>query len=505
MVVTRKVAVCLAALTLLASGIKAQTREDKMVKTPNYALAERFSAKRVGQMVFSTTVKPEWFRNGNRFLYTWKTSEGTNYYIAEPATGTVKPVFDMEKLAMQITEIVKDPFEARHLPIRNLRIDPENDNVLKFDIQSSQEKKDTSKNAKTEKLTYHFKYDITSKKLTFNTKDEDAKYPEWANVSPNGLVGVYMKNSNLFYMDTLNMRKAAKDPKDSTLVEHRITSDGFKDFCYAAGNYAGNTVTDTTKRVFPFDLAWSPNSKHFAVMRWDMRPVKDFWVINSLSSPRPTLETYKYQMPGEPGPLGHLYIFNANDWSSHQVKINAFKDQDLSLQTAPGTVKTSFNEFDNYTWLGDNSGFYLNRLSRDLKRLDICYVGIGSDSTKTVLSERMNTYVESRPLRIIDNGRKMIHWSERNGWANLYLYNADGTLIRNLTEGAYHVDDVLAVNEKEGYVLFRACGKEKGENPYQMHVYSVSLQGGEPKLLDMPDMNIDAIATEDGKYFIANY
>lgn len=505
MIVTRKVAVCLAALTLLTSGIKAQTREDKMVKTPNYALAERFSAKRVGQMVFSTTVKPEWFRNGNRFLYTWKTSEGTNYYIAEPATGTVKPVFDMEKLAMQITEIVKDPFEARHLPIRNLRIDPENDNVLKFDIQSSQEKKDTSKNAKTEKLTYHFKYDITSKKLTFNTKDEDAKYPEWANVSPDGLVGIYMKNSNLFYMDTLNMRKAAKDPKDSTLVEHRITSDGFKDFCYAAGNYAGNTVTDTTKRVFPFDLAWSPDSKHFAVMRWDMRPVKDFWVINSLSSPRPTLETYKYQMPGEPGPLGHLYIFDANDWSSHQVKINAFKDQDLSLQTAPGTVKTSFNEFDNYTWLGDNSGFYLNRLSRDLKRLDICYVGIGSDSTKTVLSERMNTYVESRPLRIIDNGRKMIHWSERNGWANLYLYNADGTLIRNLTEGAYHVDDVLAVNEKEGYVLFRACGKEKGENPYQMHVYSVSLQSGEPKLLDMPDMNIDAIATEDGKYFIANY
>lgn len=505
MIVTRKVAVCLAALTLLASGIKAQTREDKMVKTPNYALAERFSAKRVGQMVFSTTVKPEWFRNGNRFLYTWKTSEGTNYYIAEPATGTVKPVFDMEKLAMQITEIVKDPFEARHLPIRNLSIDPENDNVLKFDIQSSQEKKDTSKNAKTEKLTYHFKYDITSKKLTFNTKDEDTKYPEWANVSPDGLVGVYMKNSNLFYMDTLNMRKAAKDPKDSTLVEHRITSDGFKGFSYASGNYAGNTEADTTKRVFPLDLAWSPDSKHFAVMRWDMRPVKDFWVINSLSSPRPTLETYKYQMPGEPGPLGHLYIFNANDWSSHQVKINAFKDQDLSLQTAPGTVKTSFNEFDNYTWLGDNSGFYLNRLSRDLKRLDICYVGIGSDSTKTVLSERMNTYVESRPLRIIDNGRKMIHWSERNGWANLYLYNANGTLIRNLTEGAYHVDDVLAVNEKEGYVLFRACGKEKGENPYQMHVYSVSLQGGEPKLLDMPDMNIDAIATEDGKYFIANY
>ena len=29
------------------------------VRTPNYALAERFSAKRIGQMVFSTEVRPE--------------------------------------------------------------------------------------------------------------------------------------------------------------------------------------------------------------------------------------------------------------------------------------------------------------------------------------------------------------------------------------------------------------------------------------------------------------
>lgn len=502
---TNKKLVCAAALTLLAVSGMAQSRQERMVRTPNYELAERFSAKRIGQMVFSTSVRPVWFRNGDKFLYAWKTSDGTQYYIADPKAGKTEPVFDMDKLAMQITEIMRDPFDAKHLPISNISIDPENDGVLKFDIKSTREKTDTTGKATGEKLTYHFRYEIAGKKLTYGTADKKEKYPDWANVSPDGLTGVYMKNSNLFYMDTLNLRKAAEDPKDSTLVEHRITSDGYKDFCYGINNYSGNTETDTTKRVFPSELVWSPDSKHIAVMRWDMAPLKDFWVINSLTQPRPTLETYKYQMPGEPGPKGHLYVFSTSDWTSRQVKINAFKDQDLIMQPDVRTTDDQFDEFYSSRWLGDNNGFYLTRMSRDLKRMDICYVGVDSDSTRTVISERMNTYVESRQTRLLDGGRKLIHWSERNGWANLYLYNADGTLIRNLTEGAYHVDDVLAVNEKEGYVLFRACGKEKGENPYQMHVYRVSLQGGEPKMLDIPDMNIDAIASDDGKYFIANY
>lgn len=502
---TNKKLVCAAALTLLAVSGMAQSRQERMVRTPNYELAERFSAKRIGQMVFSTSVRPVWFRNGDKFLYAWKTSDGTQYYIADPKAGKTEPVFDMDKLAMQITEIMRDPFDAKHLPISNISIDPENDGVLKFDIKSTREKTDTTGKATGEKLTYHFRYEIAGKKLTYDTADKKEKYPDWANVSPDGLTGVYMKNSNLFYMDTLNLRKAAEDPKDSTLVEHRITSDGYKDFCYGINNYSGNTETDTTKRVFPSELVWSPDSRHIAVMRWDMAPLKDFWVINSLAQPRPTLETYKYQMPGEPGPKGHLYVFSTSDWTSRQVKINAFKDQDLIMQPDVRTTDDQFDEFYSSRWLGDNNGFYLTRMSRDLKRMDICYVGVDSDSTRTVISERMNTYVESRQTRLLDGGRKMIHWSERNGWANLYLYNADGTLIRNLTEGAYHVDDVLAVNEKEGYVLFRACGKEKGENPYQMHVYRASLQGGEPKMLDIPDMNIDAIASDDGKYFIANY
>ena len=100
----------------------------KYVRTPNYALAERFSEKRLGQMVFSTEVWPEWFRDGKRFLYRWKTAEGTRYYIADPVLGKVTPAFDPEKLAMRLTEIVRDPYDASHIPFSGLGIDKEDDN-----------------------------------------------------------------------------------------------------------------------------------------------------------------------------------------------------------------------------------------------------------------------------------------------------------------------------------------------------------------------------------------
>src|SRR5205807_800020 len=45
--------------------------------------------------------------------------------------------------------------------------------------------------------------------------------------------------------------------------------------------------------------AWSHDSKHFYAFRQDSRGVKDLYVIDSLATPRPKLEQYKYSMPGE--------------------------------------------------------------------------------------------------------------------------------------------------------------------------------------------------------------
>ena len=488
-------------LTLLA-GVSTQGARAPRVK-PNYDLASQFSQKRISQMVFSTSLQPNWFRHSDKFWYKWQTPAGTEYWILDPETGRKSRVFDMERLAMQVTEIVRDPFDAQHLPIENLKL--KDDKYFQFDIKSTKEVPDTlSKKADAmTKKVFHFQYEIATGQLS-EYKPEQDEYPSWASISPDGQTGVYVKNANLYWMDKENLAKAAKDDKDSTLVEHRLTADGVREFGWGGDNYKGDQETDTTRRVRAQSVVWSPDGKHFVAVKTDMRPVKELWVINALSKPRPTLETYKYQLPGEPGPLEEFYIFSMPDGGSKRFRVNAFKDQTTEIALRPRKHREVYDKYRSRVWMGDNNSFYLSRGSRDLHRIDVCRVDLDGDSTRTLISERMNTYIEERQIRPVSGGKQLIWWSERNGWANLYLYNADGTLVRNLTDGAYHVEDVLEVNEKEGYVLFSACGVNKDENPYQMHTYRVNLAGGPIRQLDMDDMDVDATASDDGRWVVGN-
>ncbi len=472
---------------------------------PNYELAAQFSAKKVAQMVHSTTIRPHWFKDSDKFWYEWKDADGTRYYIVDAATGQKTEAFDMERLAMDVTLAVKDPFDAQHLPLQKLKL--KDDKKFTFEIKSSLPERDSLRIERYgKKKVFSFEYDIASKTLTDITgNEEEEKYPAWANVSPDGQIGVYAKNANLWWMDAENLAKAAKDGKDSTIVEHRITTDGTKDFFYGAENYMGWQETDTTKRTEVYDLVWAPDSKHFATMKIDMSKVKDLWVINALSQPRPTLETYKYQMPGEDGAHEHMVVFSTEDWSAEHVKINAFKEQSNSFESTPRLNADEYRDFRTRTWLGDDESFYFTRQSRDMKRVDVCRVTLGADSVQTVISERLNTYVDTQPLRTVRGGKQLVWWSERNGWANLYLYNADGTLANSIVEGAFHVNRVLAVDESDGSVIFSACGYNAGENPYQAHTFSVHLDGSGLRQLDMDDMDVSSDVSDDAKYFVANY
>jgi dipeptidyl aminopeptidase/acylaminoacyl peptidase len=501
----------------------------KNTPKPNYELAARFSEKKIGEAVFSTSIRPNWFKNSDRFWYKWQTPQGAGYYIVDPLARTKTTVFDMDRLAMELTEIIKDPFDAQHIPIRNLEL-IDDDAKFRFEIVSTlPAPKDTSKkkenvegedHGRTDdseaddgtslggKKLFRFTYDIASHKLTDITgpkKDKD--YPGWVNMSPDSTEVVYMKDYNLWIMDSVNLHKIMKDDKDSTVVEKKITTDGIRYFSYYYSEYGEDYMKDTTKR-YQASVYWSPDSRHFAVMKEDSRGIKDLWVINSLSQPRPTLMKYKYQMPGEPSPKVSLYVFDVGDTSdvtSKCINISAFKDQSIDICRPEVSQKDSYGKTYVRRWLGDDSKFYFTRTSRDLKRIDFCSVSVGSDSATVVIQERMNTYVETRDPKLIKDGSQVIWWSERNGWANLYLYSTDGTLVRDLTDGAFHVEDLLRVDEKAGKVYFEAAGVNKGEDPYHIHLYSVGLDGNGMAQIDKGDFHTSSDCPDDGHYFVTNY
>lgn len=471
---------------------------------PNYELADTFSAKKVGNMVFSTSISPNWFKNSDRFWYKWNDSKGAHYYIVDPVARTKKEAFDLEKLAMQISEIVKDPFDAQHLPLANLEL--KDDTKFTFEIKSTQKVDKKEKKPQKENKMFRFEYIIATGELVDVTDEEETKdYPRWANISPDGKKAIFSKNYNLYWMSIEDVEKLRADDKDSTVVDHQLTFDGIKDYSYGSGSYRETEISDTTKR-YGAPVIWSPDSKHFAITRYDLRQIKDLWVINSVSKPRPTLESYKYQMPGEPGPAVELYLFDFEQKTSKQIKADAFKDQEIDILRRPHKNVDSYEDYLKSIWIGDNERFFIQRTSRDLKRIDICTVETASDTARAVIEERLNTYVETRDLHMTENGKEFIWWSERNGWANLYLYSSEGTLKNPVTNGAFHVEDILSVDEKSRVIYFLAMGVNKDENPYNGHIYRIGFDGSGMKQLDDAGYNSPATSfSDDSKFFVNNY
>ena len=503
-------------LALCVTAVRAQD-DANAAKRNRYALAERFTASKLGNMLFSTMVDPHWFKSGEKFWYSYKTSEGTRWYVVDPDKRQRKPLFDHAKLAAQLTEIVKDPFIAEQLPIRNLDVD-EDGRTFTFEVVSSQDAKPETlsredslagkKPKKAEgKEIFYFSYDYEKGELThLKDKEKETKQLGWASVSPDGKTVIYAKDMNLYRMSREDYEKLKKDEKDSTVVETQITTDGVKDFGYGQPYSLLNTDTLCNgKRRGVYGL-WSPDSRYFATIVTDERAVRDLWVINSMAQPRPTLETYKYQMPGEAeAPIYHLYLFDMNDNSRREITTGRFKDQTLSIASKPREQKQRHMYDQPRVWLGDNERFFVTRSSRDLHRIDICSYTIGQDTLRPLIEERMNTYIEVRPLSAVADGKELIQWSERDGWGHLYLYDDQGNLIRRLTEGTWHVHEILDVDEKHRTVYFTAMGREKGENPYYQHLYSVSLDGGDVKLLNKGDYFHTTEVDDACRYFVDNY
>lgn len=488
-------------MCLCATALSAQER------LPEYLQAEKFTQSKLNTMLFSTTVDPHWFQQGNSFWFEYKTSEGTFWFVVDPNSRTKKQLFDRDELASQLTEIVHDPFEAPHLPIRNLKA-KEDGRTFTFEVESSQEVKPAKgEKKKPEKKVFYFSYDYPTRKLTQLT--EEAKEPKklsWASVSPDGKTVVYAKDCNLFRMSMEDYRKAQKDEKDSTIVEIQLTKDGTEHFGYGIPYSILNTDTLCNGKRRGVWGYWSPDSKHFVTIVSDDRKVKDLWVINSVAQPRPTLETYRYQMPGEmEAPEEHLYVFDMVNNTRKEIKVSAWKNQSLGLEARPYEQKQRDAEFISPVWQGDNTRFFLTRSSRDLHRIDVCTYTIGQDSIVPVVKERMNTYQETRPIYVLNGGKEFVQWSERDGWAHLYLYDDRGHLKNRITKGPWHVERVVKIDEATRTIYFVANGRENGENPYYEHLYKVNADGSGLKQLTKGDFFHQVEVDDDARFIVDNY
>jgi dipeptidyl aminopeptidase/acylaminoacyl peptidase len=78
----------------------------------------------------------------------------------------------------------------------------------------------------------------------------------------------------------------------------------------------------------------------------------------------------------------------------------------------------------------------------------------------------------------------MIWWSERSGWGHYYLYDREGKLKNPITRGAWRASRIVQVDEKTRTLFFLGNAREKDENVYYSHLYSVKFDGTGLTLLD---------------------
>ena len=493
----------------------------------NYTLAARFSPKKLEKMIFSLAVDPHWLKQSNKFWYTYETSEGKQWNIVDPVKNEKKSMFNRDKLAAELTRIIKDPFDGQHLPVDSIKF-IKDENWIRFEVKSSIEinkevevkknkEEDLKKDTKPEKVKkiFYFEYNLLTEELNELVGFKKPKRkPNWANISPDEKTIVFGRNYNLFYMDKANYEKALKNEDDSTIVEHAISKDGEQNFSWhseSAYGGGGETNVDVeknkNKRKAVYAM-WSEDSKHIAITKVDNRKVKELWVINSIADPRPTLETYKYWMPGEKeAPIDHLMIVDMTAYTYKEINVSLFKDQDVAVWNKTNNVNTRDDEHKPSIWLGTNDKLYLSRTSRDLKKIDQCVVDINTGAVKTLLEESLNTYVEIQKPGILKNSEEFIEWSERDGWAHLYLYDKEGKLKNQITQGPWHIEEVISIDEEKRIVYFSANGKENvngslKEDPYYLHLYKVNLDGTGLQLLNPGNFDHNFSMNDKKNYFV---
>ncbi|RFT14878.1 MAG: Dipeptidyl peptidase IV [Candidatus Saccharicenans subterraneus] len=520
----------------------------------NYELAARWTPARVARLVFDLSVEPRWLKSGDRFWYSFETPQGKSWYLVDPAARSRRPLFDNARMAAELTRILLTPYDAQHLPIKTIKF-VKNETAIQFEVEvpldnevsvdgqvmkvselekrfldreKEKEKEQDTEMDKTrtekekpkepEKKTrvLGFEYDLKTSRLSL-IKDYEArpKRPRWASLSPDKKWVVFARGHNLFLMDAENYARALKKPDDKTIQEIQLTTDGEEAYSFSR-RLRDDEIKELQKdekdrkdfRRPAIMIFWSQDSKKFACIRQDERKVGELWVINSLASPRPTLESYRYGMPGEENqPQPEILVFDLATRDRLKVKAEKFKDPTFNIFTAPRPAAVEDpDEPPPATWVSKTSDrLYFGRQTRDLHGYEVCLADTRSGEVRTIISERLNTYVEYQPLRLVNGGRQLIWWSERDGWGHYYLYDSDGRLLNQITSGEFNCQEVVRVDEKGRLLYFTACGREKGEDPYYEHLYRVGLDGSGLKLLTPGNFNHSVSMPDSARFFVVNY
>jgi dipeptidyl-peptidase-4 len=253
-------------------------------------------------------------------------------------------------------------------------------------------------------------------------------------VSETGRYLSFLRDQNLIVMDVGSGREQA------------LTSDGGGTLSWGAAEFVAQEELDRDTGYW-----WSPDDRYLAVARVDESPVA---VVKraAIGASGTELIEQRYPAAGTPNAIVDLYLFTPDGKS--RAKADLGSDPDYYLARV--------------TWARDGRSVYVQRLSRDQKRLDMLRVDPSNGRSTLLFSETSPTWVNlAENFKALKDG-SLIWSSERSGFPHLYRWTAGKWT--QLTRGNWAVEKVVGVDEKARRVYFTGTA----ETPIEQQLYSVS-------------------------------
>ncbi|HXN65557.1 MAG TPA: DPP IV N-terminal domain-containing protein [Candidatus Acidoferrales bacterium] len=444
----------------------------------DYARAEKFIGYNTNPLVLHSGVHPNWLP-GDRFWYRTMTAEGSEFVMVDPATGAKSPAFDQAKLAAALSSAAGASYNAQHLPFTDFDLSADGQSISfrvagrrwKCDVQGNQCAPDTGAQPAG-----------TGQRGGGRGAAARNDVP-----SPDGKSTAYIRDYNLWVRDIASGK------------ETQLTTDGVKDFGYATDN-AGWTSSDRAI------LIWSPDSKKIATFQQDQRGVGEMYLVSTKVG-HPELKEWKYPLPGDPVITTIQRVVIDLD-GPRVIRFKMPPDQHRS--TLCDDVACSRGEWTDVQWTPDGTHIAFVSTSRDHKQEHLRIADAATGDIRDVLEETVATQYDSgmghANWQYLPASNEVIWPSERDNWAQLYLYDATtGKLKNQITSGEGPVTQLLHVDERNRVLYFLATGKEKGRDPYFVHLYRIGIDGKGMKLLTPENATHDVTLSSDGRYFVDSY
>jgi len=282
---------------------------------------------------------------------------------------------------------------------------------------------------------------------------QDAAEKEYPTFSPGGDRVAFVKQNNLYVLELESgkLEKLSDDGSETVL-------NGKLDWVYKE---------ELAFRAAAGAFEWSPDGKKIAYLRLDDNPVPQYPLTSYLQT-HAVLSLERFPQPGDPNPLPSIHV----------VTVGSQDRKSWSL-----AAKSSEIEYlgPTFSWTPDSSAVSYLTLNRAQSELRVQLWDPASGSNRPLLLEKDPYWINSLvPPRFIEGGRRFLWLSERDGWLHLYLYNHDGTLLKQLTHGDWQIElpsfgevPNIAVDEKGGWAYFEANEKD----PRERQLYRVRLDG----------------------------